>query len=97
MVDKINSIQKVSCLKPKGAFYVMMNIDQIIGTELYGKKIETADDFCTVMLDVAKVALVPCTSFGAPNYIRWSYATSMENIKRGLERLEKFLHGDYQK
>ena len=95
MVERINKIEGVYCKKPQGAFYIMMNISGLIGTELYGKVIENADDFAGLFLDKAKVAVVPGTGFGAPQYVRWSYATSMENIDEGLDRLEKFLKGEF--
>ncbi|MBE7012722.1 MAG: pyridoxal phosphate-dependent aminotransferase [Ruminococcaceae bacterium] len=91
MVERINSIEGVSCVEPSGAFYVMMNIEKLIGKEMYGVKINDADDFAKVFLDEKLVAVVPGTGFGAPYHVRWSYATSMENIVEGLSRLEDFL------
>ena len=91
MVERINSIKGVSCKMPHGAFYVMMNIEELIGKEYYGKVIKTSDDFCEILLEHSRVALVPGSGFGAENFVRWSYATSMENIKKGLDRLEEFL------
>lgn len=91
LVERMNSIPGVSCIKPEGAFYVMMNLDQLLGKTLHGVKIENADDFADLFLKKGLVAVVPCTGFGAPNFVRWSYATSMDNIKEGLNRLEKFL------
>ena len=91
MVEKINEIDGVSCLMPKGAFYVMMNMEELVGKKLYGKEIKNSDDFAELFLEKALVAVVPCTGFGAPNYVRWSYATSMESIEKGLDRLKKFL------
>ncbi len=91
MVEKINSIDGISCLMPQGAFYVMMNIEKLIGTKLYGKEIKGSDDFADLFLEKSLVAVVPCSGFGADNYIRWSYANSMEAIVKGLDRLEKFL------
>ena len=93
MVERMNSIEGVSCIKPEGAFYVMMNIEKLIGRELHGTVIRDADDFGNVFLKYGKVAVVPGTGFGAPSFVRWSYATSMENIREGLNRLEKFLAG----
>ena len=61
---------------------------------MHGQVIRNADDFGTLFLKYGKVAVVPGTSFGAPNFVRWSYATSIENIKEGLKRLEKFLKGE---
>ena len=91
MVDRINSIPNLSCLKPNGAFYVMMNIKDILGKEIGGKIVSTSDEFCELALEKCKVALVPGSGFGAEGYVRWSYATSMENIKKGLDRIEAFL------
>ncbi len=92
MVEMFASIDGVSCRRPHGAFYIMMNIDELIGRTMYGVTINNADDFAKLFLDVAKVAVVPGTGFGADNYVRWSYATSMDNIVEGIERLKKFLH-----
>jgi aspartate aminotransferase len=93
MVKRMNQIEGVSCINPEGAFYVMMNVEKIFGKELFGTVIQNADDFGSLFLKYGKVAVVPGTGFGAPNFIRWSYATSMENIREGLDRLEKFLSG----
>lgn len=91
MVERINSIEGVSCIKPDGAFYVMMNISKLIGSEINGVKITGSDTFAEQFLEVEKVAVVPGKSFGSDIHTRWSYATSMENIKMGLDRLEKFI------
>ena len=91
LVDAINKIDGVSCRKPQGAFYIMMNIDGIIGKSYNGQKIESTDDFAKLFLDAEKVAIVPGTGFGAPGYVRWSYAVDMESIEKGIERLENFL------
>ncbi|MFB2010294.1 pyridoxal phosphate-dependent aminotransferase [Flintibacter sp. P01028] len=94
MVERMNQIEGVSCIKPEGAFYVMMNIEKLIGKELHGTVIKDSDDFGNLFLKYGKVAVVPGTGFAAPNFVRWSYATSMENIKEGLDRLERFLAGE---
>ena len=94
MVQRMNEIAGVSCIKPEGAFYVMMNIKRLLGIQLHGVEIKNADDFASQFLKYGKVAVVPCTGFGAPEFVRWSYATSMDNIKAGLDRLERFLDGE---
>ena len=94
MVERMNQIEGVSCIQPHGAFYVMMNIEKLVGKEFHGTVIRDADDFGNLFLKYGKVAVVPGTGFGAPNFVRWSYATSIENIKEGLNRLEKFLKGE---
>ena len=92
IVKRINAIPGVSCINPNGAFYVMMNIEQLIGHTLGGRLIENDDDFAVALLEKARVAVVPCSGFGAKNFVRWSYAASMENIEKGLDRLEKFIN-----
>lgn len=91
IVERINAIPGVSCLNPDGAFYVMMNIEGLIGKTLGGKLIENDDDFAVTLLEKALVAVVPCSGFGIKNFVRWSYAVSMETIDKGIDRLEKFL------
>ncbi|EOC99772.1 pyridoxal phosphate-dependent aminotransferase [Caldisalinibacter kiritimatiensis] len=91
MVDKINSIKGLYCKKPKGAFYVMANISQLKGKVVKGVEINTSIDFCNLLLDKGNVAVVPGAAFGSDNYIRLSYATSIENIKEGLTRIENVI------
>lgn len=91
MVSRINAMEGVSCLKPEGAFYVMMNIKKLLGTTIGGVRIENGEDFATQFLKQGKVALVPGEGFYAPGYVRWTYTASMENIKEGMDRLERFL------
>ncbi|MCT4595769.1 MAG: pyridoxal phosphate-dependent aminotransferase [Anaeromicrobium sp.] len=88
MVDRINSIENLSCGTPKGAFYVMINISKLKGKTFDGYKIEGSMDFANYLLDKAKVAVIPGVAFGADDYIRLSYATSLDNIKEGLNRIE---------
>jgi aspartate aminotransferase len=92
-VRRVNEISGVSCVAPEGAFYLMMNIEKLIGANLHGVTITDSDVFADLFLRKGLVAVVPCSGFGAPNFLRWSYATSMENIKEGMDRLEKFLKG----
>lgn len=91
MVERVNSIEGVSCLMPEGAFYIMMNISKILGRSIDGVVIDTSDKFAELLLEKGLVAVVPGSGFDAPEYVRWSYATSMENIQAGMDRLEKFL------
>ena len=91
LVNRMNQIEGVSCLMPEGAFYVMMNLKELMGKKLYGVTIDGADTFAELFLKHGLVCVVPGTSFAAPTFVRWSYATSMDNIQAGLDRLEKFL------
>lgn len=91
IVARMNSIEGVSCIMPDGAFYVMMNIEKLKGKTVGGTVINSSDDFAMAFLEKELVAVVPCSGFGAPDFVRWTYATSMGNIKEGLDRLERFL------
>jgi aspartate aminotransferase len=82
--QKLNSIPGISCVNAKGAFYLFPNISKT------GLK---SADFCAKLLEQEKVAAVPGIAFGADDYIRLSYATSMANIEKGLARIEKFCKG----
>ena len=93
IVERMNQIDGVSCLRPEGAFYVMMNVEKLLGRTIHGELIQSSDDFCTAFLKYGLVATVPGSAFGAPNFVRWSYAASMGSIKKGLDRLEEFLKG----
>ncbi len=93
IVERMNGIGGVSCLKPEGAFYVMMNVEKLIGKTIHGSQIQTSKDFCTAFLKDGLVAAVPGEGFGTPGFVRWSYSTSMENIEKGMDRLAAFLKG----
>ncbi len=92
MVNRINTLNGVSCLMPQGAFYVMMNIKELFGKSINGKTIAGSNSFAEILLDEALVSVIPCSDFDSDEHVRWSYATSMENIKEGLDRLEAFLN-----
>ncbi len=94
MVERISKIDGISCVKPNGAFYVFINLKNVLGKEYYGKVISTASEMCDDMLEKALVALVPSEGFGIDGYARLSYATSMETIEEGLNRIEKYLKGE---
>jgi len=87
MYESINKINHLSCKKPKGAFYIMINIKEVLGKTLQGKKIESSMDFANFLLDEALVAVIPGIGFGVDEFIRVSYATDMETIKEGLNRI----------
>ncbi|MEG2353109.1 MAG: pyridoxal phosphate-dependent aminotransferase [Clostridium sp.] len=91
MVEEINSIDNLSCIKPKGAFYVMINISKVIGKECNGEKITGSLNLSRILLENEKVAVIPGIAFGVDEFIRLSYATSMENIKTGLLRISNFM------
>jgi len=93
IVDRLNSIPGVTCRTPAGAFYVFPNVSAFYGRSLGGIHVKDSTTFTQACLEKAQVAMVPGIAFGEDNYVRLSYATSMENIKKGLDRLEKLLEG----
>jgi len=93
IVERINAIDGVSCRKPEGAFYVMMSVEKLIGRKLGGRIIRNSDDFSIAFLKSGLVAVVPCSGFGCDKTVRLTYATSMGNIKEGMDRLERFIKG----
>lgn len=92
MIELINNINNLSCIAPKGAFYVMVNISKVKGSKINGKDIETSMDFANELLEKSNVAVVPGIAFGDDDFIRLSYANSMENIVEGIKRIENFLN-----
>jgi aspartate aminotransferase len=92
MVDRLNKMNGVSCLMPVGAFYAFPRISSSFGRRTTnGKTIRNSADLAVYLLEDAKVALVSGDAFGAKDYIRLSYATSMENIVKGMDRIEEAL------
>jgi aspartate aminotransferase len=91
MVERVNSIKGLSTLLPQGAFYCWINISGILGKTINGAKIKDSLSLTDMLLGKAHVAVVPGVVFGDDNYIRLSYATSMQNITEGLNRIETFI------
>jgi len=92
IVDRINVITGIRTIKPQGAFYCWVDISGILQKSANGKKIMNSMDLTDALLNGAHVAVVPGGVFGDDNYIRLSYATSMENITEGLNRIERFIN-----
>lgn len=93
IVERVNAMDGVSCIRPEGAFYIMMNVEKQLGRTLHGETINSSDDFSAALLKHGLVATVPCSGFGAPSFVRWSYAASLDSIRKGMDRLEEFLKG----
>lgn len=89
IVEALNAIPGISCYKPQGAFYVFPNVNDLLGKKAGSRVIETDLDLAGYLLDEAQVAVVPGTPFGAPGYMRLSYATGMDAIKKGVGRIEE--------
>ncbi|MBI4839033.1 MAG: pyridoxal phosphate-dependent aminotransferase [Nitrospirae bacterium] len=91
MVEALNKIKGISCLMPVGAFYAFPNVSSYYGKSFKGKPVNSSFDLSSYLIEEANVALVPGGAFGDDRYIRLSYATSMDHIKKGLDRIEKAL------
>ena len=87
VVDTLNSINGLSCLKPSGAFYVFPNCKKLLGKKT---KLKTDKEFVEKLLEKAEVAVVQGSAFGLDGYFRISYATSMDNLKKALDRIKFF-------
>ena len=96
MVAGLESVPGVRCRKPEGAFYAFADVRGLYGLEWKGKALETDEDVAFWLLDKAHVAVVPGSGFGAPGYLRFSYATSEERIAAGIAAMRKIVEDAWQ-
>jgi aspartate aminotransferase len=89
IVEKLNTVDGIHCLKPEGAFYVFPNIASLIGRTANGKRLGSPCDVADYLLEEAKVAAVPGEDFGSNEHIRFSYATSLQDIEKGCARIRE--------
>ncbi|WP_139489118.1 pyridoxal phosphate-dependent aminotransferase [Brevibacillus dissolubilis] len=89
VVELLNEIDGISCLKPEGAFYVFPNVSKAMEKQGY----DTVDKWAEDLLEQEKVAVIPGSGFGAANNMRISYAASMEQLEKGIARIKKFVEG----
>jgi aspartate aminotransferase len=92
IVERLNNIKGFTCRTPAGAFYAFPNVSGTFGLKCNGKTITDSLSLTEFLLDEVRVAVVPGAAFGAPNYLRLSYATSLENIEKGLNRIEEAIN-----
>ncbi|GKU24724.1 pyridoxal phosphate-dependent aminotransferase [Clostridium folliculivorans] len=92
MVDKLNEVENVKIINPSGAFYVMVNISYYLKKKFGETIIEDSKMFSELLLETSAVATVPGIAFGLDDYIRLSYATSIDNIEEGVKRLKSFIN-----
>ena len=93
MVEMLRAIPGVVCEEPMGAFYAFPNVEALLGREVGERRPATSEELAEVCIDVAKVALVPGEAFGAPGYLRLSYAVADEPMEEGVRRLAELLCG----
>jgi len=91
MHQMLAAIPGVTCLEPQGAFYCFPSFEGVLGRDLGGNTPQTTLELCELLLDEAKVAIVPGEAFGAPGYARLSFALADEALVEGVERIAKFL------
>jgi aspartate aminotransferase len=91
MVDRLNAMEGISCKMPVGAFYAFPNVSPLFGKSFNGTPINNSLEMSTYLLETAKVATVPGSAFGDDKFIRLSYATSMDNIEKGLDKIQNSL------
>ena len=87
----LNAIDGVSCMEPQGAFYAFPSFEGVLGREIAGTRIDTTLDLAAVILDEAKVAIVPGEAFGAPGYARLSFALGDDDLGEGVGRIADLL------
>lgn len=88
MINRLSEMKDISYIYPKGAFYIMVNIEKYLSC----KNLQTSVNFTRELLDKEKVAVIPGEAFGLPNYVRLSYATSLDKIEEGLNRIDNYLN-----
>lgn len=91
MYQALSEIKGFDVVKPRGAFYCFVEISQLYGKQYDGEVIHSAADFARLLLEKENVALVPCADFGTPDCIRLSYAISIEQIEKGIQRIARFI------
>lgn len=95
-VARVQDIKGLSVVAPKGAFYLWVDMSALVGATLHGHKISNGDDLALSWLEEAEVSVVPGSGFGMPNYFRISYATSMERLATGLDRMATYIESGQQ-
>jgi aspartate aminotransferase len=91
VVERLNKLPGITCTLPKGAFYAFPNVSNLFPKRYQGRPLLSAAGVCNFLLDEAKVVVVPGEPFGSPEHFRLSYATSMDNLTKGLDRIESAL------
>ncbi|HVM19891.1 MAG TPA: aminotransferase class I/II-fold pyridoxal phosphate-dependent enzyme, partial [Egibacteraceae bacterium] len=85
--ERLNDIDGIDCPLPEGAFYAFPSVRGLFGREIGGRRVDSAQTLCEVLLETVKVALVPGEGFGAPDCVRLSYALSDDDLVKGLDRM----------
>lgn len=92
VMERLNAMKGITCVNPKGAFYVLPDVSGCFGKQINGQSVENAVDFANLLLSEKLVALVPGEAFYAPGKVRISYSNSLENLKKAMDRIEEFVN-----
>ncbi len=92
MYDRVSKFPYVDVTMPQGAFYVFVDMTEAVSKKYKGEVLGTSSKLAECLLNDCAVAVIPCVDYGFPNHIRLPYAISMEQIEKGLDRIEKFLN-----
>jgi aspartate aminotransferase len=84
-------MEGISCVKPRGAFYVFPNISTYLNTSYKEHEIRTSSDLALYLIKEAQVVLIPGSAFGSDNHLRISFAASMDRLNEGMDRIEHAL------
>lgn len=93
MYERIQKMPLVSCIEPMGAFYVFVDAGEVLDKSYQGEKVGTVARMAEILINEYNTAVVPCADFGFDDHLRLSYAISIEQIEKGLDRIESFLKG----
>ena len=93
MYERIQKMPLVSCIEPMGAFYVFVDAGEVLDKSYKGEKVGTVARMAEILINEYNTAVVPCADFGFDDHLRLSYAISIEQIEKGLDRIESFLKG----
>jgi len=91
VMKRLNAIEELEYIKPEGAFYFYINLENLLGKTFEGQIIDSSMVFSELLLEKARVAVIPGKAFGDDSYIRISYAASMEQLEKGMDRVQEFI------
>ena len=91
MVDRVKDMEYISVVKPHGAFYLFVDISKTLDKSYKGQKVGNVDNLAKILIENYQVAVISCDDFGFDDHIRLSYAISLDEIEKGLDRIDAFL------
>nr|WP_167956798.1 pyridoxal phosphate-dependent aminotransferase [Anaerosporobacter faecicola] len=92
MYERLSKMPLIDAVEPTGAFYCFVDISELLNKSYKGTQVETVEKLAAILIEDYNVAVIPCRDFGFEDHIRLSYAISLEQITKGLDRIEQFIH-----